>query len=123
MESDSPQDTVARDADPRQRAVWHTTLELKPGMVLAKPVSASSGGYATMQLSAGVMLTEETIGQMIVKGLECVAVVNTDPPGEKAYAQVTEQYTARLQQIFGPQPNAHCQALLDALLRRGPMPC
>jgi hypothetical protein len=123
MESDSLQEREPRDAAARLRAIWRPTLELKPGMVLAKSVSASSGGYATMSLSAGGMLTEETIGQMIIKGIECVAVVNTGPPGEAEYARTTQQYEERLQQIFGAQPNAHCQALLDALLRRGPVPC
>ena len=98
-------------------------MELNPGMVLAKPVSASSGGYATMSLSAGGMLTEETIAQLVVKGIECVAVVNTDPVSASQYAQAVHSYEARLHQIFEPTPNAHCQDLLTAMLLRGPMPC
>ena len=107
----------------RLRPCWRLTMELKPGMVLAKPVSASSGGYATMSLSAGGMLTEETIAQLVVKGIECVAVVNTDPVSASQYAQAVHSYEARLHQIFEPTPNAHCQDLLTAMLLRGPMPC
>lgn len=107
----------------RLRPCWRLTLELKPGMVLAKPVTASSGGYATMALSAGVSLTEETIAQLVVKGIECVAVVNTDPVSEGAYALTVQSYVARLHQIFDATPNAHCQDLLAAMLLRGPMPC
>ena len=107
----------------RLRPCWRLTMELKPGMVLAKPVSASSGGYATMSLSAGISLTEETIAQLMVKGIECVAVVNTDPCSESDYARAVQSYEARLHQIFEPTPNAHCQDLLTAMLLRGPMPC
>ena len=123
MESDRPNEPAATAPGARLRPVWRTTLELKAGMVIAKPVSAASCGYATMSLGAGGSITEETIAQMMVKGIECVAVVNTDPPGEAAYALATQQYTARLQQIFGPAPTPNCQALLDAMLRRGPLPC
>jgi hypothetical protein len=123
MESDRSTEQSAGTVAARLRPVWRTTLELKAGMVLAKPVSAASGGYATMSLSAGGSITEETIAQMMVKGIECVAVFNTEPPSEAAYARATEQYTARLQQIFGPAPTPNCQALLDVLLLRGPVPC
>jgi hypothetical protein len=92
-------------------------------MVLAKPVSASSGGYATMSLSAGGILAEEIIAQLVVKGIECVAVVNTDPLIKADYARAEQVYEERLHLIFGAEPNAHCQALLDAMLMRGPMPC
>jgi hypothetical protein len=123
MESDlSPE-----DPDPMQvartRPCWRLTMELQPDMVLAKEVTASYGGYATLQLSAGVALTEETIAQLVVKGIECVAVLNTDPPGAGDYALLQQTYEARLRQVFEPTPNAACQALLTALLLRGPMPC
>lgn len=124
MESDLPDDESASSPpEPRLRPVWRTAMQLKAGMVLAKPVSAASGGYATMALSAGVSITDETIAQLIVKGIECVAVVHTDPPSETDYAAASDAYQARLQQIFGAAPNPHCQALLTALLQRGPVPC
>jgi hypothetical protein len=107
----------------RLRPCWRLTMELKPGMVLAMPVSASSGGYATMSLSAGIALAEETIAQLVAKSVECVAVVNTDPFSEGVYAQLVQSYEARLRQIFDASPNAYCQDLLDAMLQRGPMPC
>ena len=123
MESDPSEAVVPDMTHARLRPCWLSTLEIKPGMVLAKPVSAASGGYATMSLPAGVTIAEETIGQMIVKGIECVAVLNTEPMDAQDYAVATQAYEARLQQIFGPQRTEHCQALLDALLIRGPMPC
>lgn len=122
-------ESALSDEDPgatyvaRLRPCWRLTVELKPDMVLAKPVTASSGGYATMSLSAGGMLTEETIAQLMVKGIECVAVVNTDPCSEGDYALAAQSYEARLHQIFDATPNAHCQDLLTAMLLRGPMPC
>jgi hypothetical protein len=60
---------------------------------------------------------------LIVKGIECVAVVNPSPPSEAEYALTSDTYQARLQQIFGSTPNPQCLALLEALLQRGPMPC
>ena len=123
MEFDQPETAEPVMPEARLRSCWVSTIALKPGMVLARPVSAAAGGYATMSLPAGATLAEETIGQMIVKGIECVAVLNTEPMGEADYAVATQAYEARLGQIFGPQPSDHCQALLDALLRRGPMPC
>ena len=81
-ENDSDKPRVAR-----LRPCWRLTIELKEGMVLAKPVVASSGGYATMSLGAGGVLTEETIAQLMVKGIECVAVTNTDPPSEVEYTK------------------------------------
>lgn len=98
-------------------------MELKVGMVLAMPVTGSSGGYATMQLSAGGSITEEMIAQMLIKGIECVSVVNQDPPCERDYALSVQQYESRLREIFGPQPDEHCLNLLNALLARGPVPC
>jgi hypothetical protein len=123
MESDSPDGDVSNSYDARLRPCWRLTMELKEGMVLAKPVSASYGGYATMSLSAGGTLAEETIAQLVVKGVECVAVLNTDPLSKADFARAEQAYEARLHQIFGAEPNAHCKALLDAMLLRGPMPC
>jgi hypothetical protein len=76
-----------------------------------------------MSLSAGFSLTEETIAQLVVKGIECVAVVNTEPVSEADYALAVQSYEARLHQIFEQTPNANCQSLLAAMLLRGPMPC
>jgi hypothetical protein len=123
MESEPATQELASASAARLRPVWRSTMELKEGLVLAKPVSAASGGYATMQLSAGVKLADETIAQLIVKGIECVAVLNTEPPGAADYGRSAGLYQARLQEIFGAAPNPHCQALFDALLRRGPVPC
>jgi hypothetical protein len=98
-------------------------MDLKAGMVIAKTVSGAWGGYATMTLREGGVITDETIAQMIVKGIECVAVVNTNPPSEHDYAQAVQAYQARLLEIFGATPNAACQELLDAMRKRGPVPC
>ena len=123
MESEMPGEPLSSQATARLRPLWRPTLELQAGMVIAKTVTASSGGYATMTLSAGGTIEDATIAQLIVKGVECVAVVNTAPPSEADYALATDHYQTRLQHIFGATPNPHCQALLDALLRRGPVPC
>jgi hypothetical protein len=62
MESDHPdEEPAALPPEPRLRPVWRSSMQLKKGMVLAKPVSAASGGYATMPLSASVSITDETI--------------------------------------------------------------
>lgn len=123
MDIVQPDEAVVDSAGARLRPCWRPTMALKPGMVLAKPVSASSGGYATMTLSPGGIIAEETIAQLIVKGIDCVAVVNTNPLSARDYALSLKKYQTRLQQIFGPEPNVHCQALLQAMLARGPMPC
>ncbi len=111
------------EPEARCRPCWISIMDLKVGMVLAMPVDGSSGGYATMQVSAGGTISEEMIAQMLIKGIECVAVVNTHPPSEQSYALAVQKYESRLHEIFDPQPDAHCLDLLNALLARGPIPC
>ena len=123
MSVEFPKDPAVPGQTARCRPSWKAVMDLKPGMVIAKTVSGSWGGYATMTLREGGVITEETIAQMVVKNIECVAVVNTDPPSEGDYAKEMRGYEERLRQIFEPAPNAHCEGLLNAMLQRGPMPC
>lgn len=113
-ENDKSDEALAR------QALWVTTFDLRPGMVIAQPVRALSGGQETLYIRAGGEISEDTISQFIVKGVECVAVVDDRVPDEARSARAVAAHTARLQQIFGPEPNPACQALLDALLHCGP---
>lgn len=116
-------DALPLKLEARCRPLWKSVLDLKVGMVLAAEVTGSSGGYVTMQISAGGIITEEMKAQMFIKGIACVAVVNTAPPSESDYAFAAQDYETRLREIFEPQPDPHCQNLLNALLARGPIPC
>lgn len=116
-------DEMPIKSEARCRPCWKSVHDLKAGMVLAKPVDGSSCGYVTMQISAGGTLSEEMIAQMLIKGIDCVAVVNQDPLPEKDYALAVQQYENRLHEIFGPQPNEPCLNLLTALLAKGPASC
>ena len=106
----------------RFKPLWIPTEELKPGMVIADAVSGSSGSYATLRISAGGVISEETIAQLLVKGIECVAIVNTAPLTEPDYALAQQRYAARLEEIFGAAPHADCLALMAALIAKGPSP-
>jgi len=102
---------------------WLPTARLEPGMVIARPLFASSGMKATIHLAVGSTITAGTIDQIINKGVECVAVRQDSPPDAAAFATLVSRYEARLQEIFGPSPDENCRPLLDALLADGPCPC
>ncbi|GAB2180399.1 hypothetical protein DLREEDagrD3_06220 [Denitratisoma sp. agr-D3] len=102
---------------------WLSTAELKPGMVVARPLFASAGMKATIHLAVGSTITAGTIDQIISKGVECVAVRLDTPPDATTLADLASRHAARLGEIFGPAPDEHCRPLLAALLEDGPSLC
>ena len=108
---------------PPRNFCWMPTTELAPGMVIARPVFGGQGRLVTIHLAVGSAITASTIGQLINKGIECVAVEQEAPPDEATYANIAEQYESRLHEIFGPEPDENCRALLQALLVDGPCQC
>lgn len=124
------------DADPSESGAtgqkpcdhrWLPTMELEPGMVIARPIYGGAGSHgsshAAIRLSVGSAITGSTIAQLINKGIECVAVVQESPLDEGEYAAHVSQYVARLHEIFGEVPAESCRALLDALITAGPGTC
>ena len=111
----------ATETDPPQPPhCWLTTLELKPGMVIARPIQALQGGQEVLYIGAGGDISESTIAQLIVKGVECVAVVDDSTPDPNILATALDRQERRLHEIFGPAMNEDCQALFDALRLAGP---
>ena len=102
---------------------WIPTMELAPGMVIARPVYGGSSMSPTIHLAAGSAITASTISQLVNKGVECVAVLKESALDDAAYAAAVRQYESRLQEIFGPDPDENCRPLLAALLADGPSPC
>lgn len=104
---------------------WLPVDALMPGMTLARRVVEQTGGKAPMLLAAGTILTAGTIGQLTIRAVECVAVLNDHPPEITDYLALQQAYEARLRVIFDcaegrPQAN-DCRALFDALVTAGPM--
>jgi hypothetical protein len=110
-------------APPPRDYCWIPTTKLVPGMVIARPLFGGHGRLVTIHLAVGSPITSSTIGQLINKGIECVAVEQDAAPDPSAYAQLAEQYAARLHEIFGPEPDENCRPLLEALLVSGPCRC
>lgn len=102
---------------------WTPTMNLEPGMVIARPVFGGPGIQVTIHLAVGSVLTANTIEQLVNKGVECIAVVQDARPDEAAYADIVSRYEARLHEIFGPEPDENCRPLLEALLADGPCQC
>jgi hypothetical protein len=113
----------ATSARPPRNYCWIPTTELAPGMVIARPVFGGQGRLVTIHLAVGSAITANTIGQLINKGIECIAVMQDAPPDAATHARIVELYEARLHEIFGPTPDENCQPLLEALLIDGPCPC
>jgi hypothetical protein len=85
-------------------------------MVVARPVVGLTGVRETMYLAMGATITGETIAQMVVKGVECVAVRDPSPASPDGDASARERFRARLDEIFQPAADAGCRALKDALM-------
>lgn len=102
---------------------WRATSELQPGMVLARPIVGAQGSRATLLIGAGGTLTEATIAQLVMRGIECAAVLEPVAVPLEVLAAERSAYQARLQQIFGSQPDPSCQSLYTALLDLGPARC
>lgn len=106
-----------------QSYCWIPTVDLVPGEVVARPVYGRSGQQLSIHLAEGSPISASTIGQLINKGVECVAVVRVIPEGDEAYAASVARYEARLHEIFGSHPDENCAPLLAALLEEGPGTC
>ena len=91
---------------------WLPTMSLEPGMVTARPVVGLFAARETMYVAIGSTITANTITQMVAKGVECVAVFDSTVNDEA----LVSPFVKRLDEIFGPDPNAACQALRDALV-------
>ena len=99
---------------------WQATMDLVPGMVIARPVVGTSGGRAAIHLAIGSVITANTIAQLVNKGVDCVAVVDADPPQAEIYAARVCRHEARLHEIFEPKPDETCRPLFEALIKNGP---
>ncbi|EKE18194.1 MAG: hypothetical protein ACD_10C00091G0002 [uncultured bacterium] len=102
---------------------WLPVDVLVPGMTLARRVIGQSEGRVTLALAAGTELTTGTIGQLTIKAVECVAVLNEHPPEVGDYLALQQDYEARLRAIFdcAEGVNEDCRGLFDALIMAGPM--
>lgn len=105
---------------------WLPVDTLMPGMVLACRIVEQNSGKAPILLAAGSTLTAGMIGQLTIRAVECVAVLNDHPPEIANYLAYQEALEARLRVIFdceeGRPPLAHdCRALFDALVAAGPV--
>lgn len=121
MDADIP--TSAAPARSPRGYCWIPTMDLEPGMVIARRVFAGPGGQVTINLAVGSVITASTIAQLVNKGVECIAVLQDTQPDSATYADLVRQYESRLHQIFGPDPDQNCRPLLDALLAYGPCQC
>ncbi len=99
---------------------WIPTMDLEPGMVIARSVFGRSGRQVTIHLAVGSAITASTIAQLVNKGVECVAILEDAGLDAAVHAQIVRQYASRLREIFGSEPDASCRPLLDALLADGP---
>lgn len=106
----------------KNRYCWRAISELRPGMVLARPVLGQRGGQAALRIASGARLTSDSIGQLLLNGVECAAVYEPDP-APLADPALHTRYEARLREIFGNSPAASCQELFAALLKLGPCTC
>ena len=118
METDFPA-SAATERSPRGYS-WIPTMEVEPGMEIARPVLSRSGMQLAIQLAVGSVITASTITQLINKGVECVAILHDAEPDEASYDDLVRRYESRLHEIFGSNTDANCQLLLEALLADGP---
>lgn len=110
-------------APPSRNYCWIPTMDLEPGMITARPVFGRMGKQLAIHLAIGTPITASTISQLLNKGVECIAVESQAPIDEAMHAEAVARYEARLREIFGPEPDAHCAPLLAALLADGPQEC
>jgi hypothetical protein len=102
---------------------WLPTMALEPGMVVARPVVGRSGVLEIMYVAAGFTVNANTIEQMVIKGVECIAVVDASVQQTTDRNAAVAQFEARLAEIFGSHPNPACQTLMDALRIARPVLC
>ena len=87
-------------------------------MKVAKPATGMRGEVVTMQVPVGSVLTVESIAQMMVHNVDCVAVFVEGPESEAG--ESTTLYNARLEQIFGSRAEGGARNLFEALRSCGP---
>ncbi len=92
-------------------------------MVVARPVVGRSGVLETMYVAAGFTINASTIEQMVIKGVECIAVLDTTVHQTADRNAAIAQFETRLAEIFGSHPNPACQTLMDALRIARPVLC
>ncbi|MBI5922932.1 MAG: hypothetical protein HY847_14965 [Betaproteobacteria bacterium] len=100
---------------------WQATMDLEPGMIIARPVTGTTGSRVTMHLAIGSSITADTIAQLINKGVECVAVMDGTSLPPEIHASTVTRYETRLREIFAPVPDSSCRPLFDALIKYGPL--
>lgn len=100
---------------------WLATMDLEPGMVIARPVVGTTGSRITMHLAIGSAITADTIAQLMNKGVECVAVMDDADVPPEILAEAVIRFEARLHEIFEPVPDISCRPLFDALIKYGPL--
>lgn len=110
------------DKPPRNR--WLPLEELRPDMVLARPVISTHKRVLDFKLCEGTVLTEGIISQLISRGIECVAVVDPHPLEESEYLALQKRHAERLCLIFDctdpAKLPAERRALFEAVLKAGP---
>lgn len=98
---------------------WLPVDTLLPGLTLARRVVVHERDRLLMTLAEGTLLTEGIIAQMMIKAVECVAVLNEHPPAANDYLALKKAHEARVQQVFGcreSQLSEDCRPLFDALI-------
>jgi hypothetical protein len=92
------------------------SVNLQPGMVLARPVQISARGVLYLNLGAGSMLTEDGISQLLAHHSECVCILENDTRPVEEYEAEVAALLERLAHIFrGADDGAATQALRAAL--------
>lgn len=122
LENDVPVSVVSTQ-QPSCGYSWVPTMELEPGMVLARRLFGGSRMRATIHLAEGSAVTASTIAQLVSKGVECVAVLQEELHDDATNDDIACRYEARLREIFGENPGEDCHPLFDALLAAGPSQC
>ncbi len=94
---------------------WISTIDLVPGMTVARPVLGGTRHQLTLRIAVGSTINAGTIAQLINKGIECVAVHQDGLSDEAVNAETAQCRGERLTEIFGAQPDESCQQLIAAL--------
>ncbi|MDD5297538.1 MAG: hypothetical protein PHU46_11560 [Rhodocyclaceae bacterium] len=123
MNIESTEDPDVGVSTTGRRYCWLPTMDLRPGMVIARPITGTRGNRITLQLARGGVINVDTIAQLVIKGVECVAVYEDDPADRATESSTSERYQARLGEIFGQEPPTVCRGLYAALMAYGPCKC
>lgn len=99
---------------------WISTLDLKPGAILARAARIWSGTNSVILAEVGTSVTAGLIADLLSHGIECIAVVSDAAIDEKTNLTLRAQHDARVREIFGSSPNKDCLALMSALIKDGP---